>query len=94
MIRGNWLAFIMFVAVTPIAIIGGFVLKLGDPLTMIGVGTGLTLIDLGYRWRSRPQEGWLMEKKYGGYLVFFPIWIVGLLIILLNILVGLGLISP
>ena len=50
MIQGNWTALIMFVAVSPIALIGGLILKLSDPIKMIAIGFALSLTDGLYRW--------------------------------------------
>jgi hypothetical protein len=93
MIRGNLLGLGMIVAVSPIALIGGFVLKLGDPITMSCVGLGLTGLDFGYRFRARPATGWLMDKQFGGYLYFIPVWIFGLFVIGLNVAQALSLIN-
>ena len=86
MINGNTLGLMMFVAVSPVAIIGGFLLKLPDPITMSGVGITLTLIDLIMRVRARPAEGWLFEKRFGGYLLFAPVWIIGICVVILNVI--------
>lgn len=85
LIRGNLLGLIMVVAVSPIALIGGFILKLGDPITIACVGIGLIVIDLIVRFRSRPSEGWLLQKQFGGTLFFLPTWIFGIIVIGLNV---------
>lgn len=91
--RGNVLGVIMFVIGGVIAGIGGLVFKLGDAPIMIMVGVALFLMDMVIRLRVRTQPGWLMSKQLGGYFFFIPVWLLGLLVIALNIINGLGLLS-
>lgn len=91
-IRGNALGLAMFVVGGVIAGIGGFVFKLGDAPIMIMVGVALFIMDLIIRLRVRNQTGWLMSKQLGGYFFFIPVWLLGILVILLNIANGLNLI--
>lgn len=86
MFQGNVLGLIMFVAVSPIALIGGFFLKLPDPIVMSCVGIALIIFDLVIRLRDRPKEGWLFEKQFGGYLFFAPVWIFGIFVVILNVI--------
>ena len=92
-IRGNALGIAMFVIGGVIAGVGGFILKLGDAPIMIMVGVALLLMDLIIRWQVRNQAGWLMSKQLGGYFFFVPVWILGILVIIINILNGLSLLS-
>ncbi|WP_339375568.1 hypothetical protein [Pseudanabaena sp. UWO311] len=85
LIRGNILGLLMFVAVSPIALIGGFLLKLADPITMCCVGVALVAIDLLVRFRSRPSKGWLTQREFGGTLFFLPVWAFGIVVVCLNI---------
>jgi hypothetical protein len=85
LIRGNILGLIMFVAVSPIALVGGFILKLADPITMSCVGGSLIAIDLLVRLRSRPSKGWLIQREFGGTLFFLPVWAFGIVVVCLNI---------
>lgn len=82
---GNGMGLIMFVAVSPLALIGGLILKLGDPLTMSCVGFALLVIDLIVRVRSRSSSGWLLARKFGGVLFFLPVWMLGIVVIVINI---------
>ena len=91
--RGNVLGVIMFVIGGVIAGIGGLVFKLGDAPIMIMVGVALFLMDMVIRLRVRTRPGWLMSKQLGGYFFFIPVWLLGLLVIALNIINGLGLLS-
>jgi hypothetical protein len=84
MIRGNILGLIMFVAVSPIALIGGFLLKLPDPITMSCVGGALVAIDLLVRLRSRSSKGWLIQREFGGTLFFLPVWAFGIVVFGVN----------
>ena len=92
-VRGNALGLIMFVIGGVIAGVGGFIFKLGDAPIMIMVGVALFLMDMIIRLRVRNQAGWLMSKSLGGYFFFVPVWILGILVIILNILNGSGLLS-
>lgn len=85
-LQGNLLGFGMFVATALIVVIGKFVLKLPDVIVMSSVGAGLVLIDLIFRLLNRAAKGWLMGKQFGGYLYFTPVWIFGIIIILINII--------
>ncbi|MBN8657853.1 MAG: hypothetical protein J0M11_19130 [Anaerolineae bacterium] len=92
-VRGNALGVIMFIIGGVIAGVGGFIFKLGDAPIMIMVGVALFLMDMIIRLRVRNQAGWLMSKTLGGYFFFVPVWILGILVIILNILNGSGLLS-
>jgi hypothetical protein len=92
-VRGNALGVIMFIIGGVIAGVGGFIFKLGDAPIMIMVGVALFLMDMIIRLRVRNQAGWLMSKSLGGYFFFVPVWILGILVIILNILNGSGLLS-
>ncbi|MFM7599749.1 MAG: hypothetical protein ACKO7R_00885 [Pseudanabaena sp.] len=85
MVRGNMLGLVMMVAVSPIALIGGFLLKLKDPITMSAVGCGLVIVDLIFRARFRSTSGWLFQREFGGALFFLPVWILGLVVIAINL---------
>lgn len=93
-IRGNALGLAMFVVGGMIAGVGGFIFKLSDAPIMIMVGVALVLMDLIVRLRVRSQPGWLMSKQLGGYFFFVPVWILGIIVIIINVLTGLNLISP
>lgn len=84
-VRGNVLGFAMMVASALVAGVGGLVLRLADPLVMMGVGLALVLMDLLIRWRSRSTAGWLTQRQLGGYLFFAPVWVVGILVIVINV---------
>ena len=90
-IRGNALGLVMFIIGGLIAGVGGLVFKLGDAPIMIMVGIALFLMDAVIRLRVRNQPGWLMSKQLGGYFFFIPVWLLGILVIILNILNGLNL---
>ncbi|MBN8658158.1 MAG: hypothetical protein J0M11_20665 [Anaerolineae bacterium] len=92
-VRGNALGVIMFIIGGVIAGVGGFIFKLGDAPIMIMVGVALFLMDMIIRLRVRNQAGWLMSKSLGGYFFFIPVWILGILVIILNILNGSGVLS-
>lgn len=92
-VRGNALGVIMFIIGGVIAGVGGFIFKLGDAPIMIMVGVALFLMDMIIRLRVRNQAGWLMSKSLGGYFFFVPVWILGILVIILNILNGSGVLS-
>jgi hypothetical protein len=84
-IRGNWLGLGMFVASGIIALIGGFFLKLSDVITMISVGIFLTVLDLAFRLIINKQENKLFGKETGGFFFFVPVWILGIIVVIINI---------
>lgn len=84
-IRGNALGLAMIVVTGAIAGIGGLVFKLADALVMISVGIALIVMDMLIRLRSRPAPGWLTNSQFGGFLFFVPMWGVGLLMIIVNL---------
>lgn len=90
MIRGNWLGFAMFAAGGIVAAIGGLVLRAGDTKTMIGVGAALFVLDATFRLWHREGPNWVFSKTGGGYFFFVPVWLLGLLVIILNALIGAG----
>ncbi len=85
-IQGNKLGLLMFVICGLVAGGGGFLLKLPDVVTMIGVGLALFLMDIIVRFRSHGFPNWLMSKEVGGYLYFIPAWIGGIVVIAINII--------
>ena len=85
-IQGNMLGLLMFVTCGLVAIAGGFILKLPEIVTMIGIGSALMLMDIVVRLRSRSLPNWLMSKEVGGYLYFIPAWIGGIVVIIINII--------
>ena len=86
MIQGNLIGFGMIIVTALIVVIGVFVLRLPNFVVMISVGVALTIIDLIFRLLNRQNEGWLMGKKFGGYLYFIPVWIFGFVVIAINII--------
>lgn len=78
----------MFIMGGVVAGFGGLLLKLPDAVVMIGVGLALILADAIFRLRSRPEPGWVTSKELGGYFFFLPVWILGVLVVILNIING------
>lgn len=85
-IQGNLLGFLMFIAGGVIAAVGSLLLKLPNAPVMIAIGMALTGMDLFLRTRERDKQGWLTQKQYGGYLYFMPVWIFGVVVIVVNII--------
>jgi hypothetical protein len=84
-IRGNGLGMAMVVATGLIAGLGSLVLKLSDALVMLAVGVALIAMDLIVRLFYRQVPGWLMKREYGGYFFFVPVWILGVVVIAVNL---------
>jgi hypothetical protein len=84
-IYGNGLGLLMFVVCALPALVGGLLLRLPDPIVMGFVGVTLIAMDMVVRIRNRKQTGWLMKKELGGYLYFIPVWIFGVVVIIINI---------
>lgn len=90
--RGNWLGLGMFVVVGGlVAFLDGFVLKPGDTIMIIAVGAAPAVADVAFRVVNRANPKGLFGKETGGNFFFFvPVWILGLLVVLLNSLIGAG----
>jgi len=85
-IQGNVLGLAMFVLAAIFVAIGSFVLKLPDWTVMITAGGVLTVADLIFRVLQRRSSDWLMAKNPGGYLYFVPVWLFGLVVVVINII--------
>ncbi|MBL8120631.1 MAG: hypothetical protein JNJ78_24120 [Anaerolineae bacterium] len=86
MVNGNLLGLFMFIVCGSIALVGGLFLRLPDPVIMISIGLALICMDLIIRLRNRLQDRWLFGKQTGGYLFFIPTWIMGIIVIIINII--------
>lgn len=89
-VNGNALGIFMFMLCGLVAGVGGGILRLSNPVVMFGVGLALLLMDGITRWKQRTQRGWLWREKLGGSLFWLPVWILGILVMLLNVLIGIG----
>lgn len=92
-IRGNWLGLIMFVASGLVALICGYFLKLGDAKTMTAVGAALVVMDLAFRLIMAREGNRFFGKNTGGYFLFIPVWLLGLLVFGGNLLRVFGVIK-
>jgi len=86
MIQGNLIGFLMFIVAAVVIAICYFVFKLPDTFVMIAGGATLIVVDLAMRLVKSKEKGWLMSKNYGGYLYFAPVWIFGIIVIIINII--------
>lgn len=86
LIQGNLVGFGMFIISAVFVAIGSLILKLPNPVVMITAGSVLILIDLILRFLKRNNPGWLMGKGFGGYLYFAPVWVFGVIVIIINII--------
>jgi hypothetical protein len=84
-IRGNALGLAMVVATGAIAGLGSLVFHLADALVMGAVGIALIVMDLLIRLRFRAAGGWLTKSEFGGYFFFVPMWVLGIVIIIVNV---------
>lgn len=75
----------MFVTCGLIAAAGGLLLRLSNPIIMMSIGLALIVMDLLIRLKRRGARRWLLRDTIGGTLFAIPVWIVGILVILLNI---------
>lgn len=85
-IQGNLAGFGMFILAAIVIAFGYFVLKLPDTIVMISGGAALIAVDLILRVLKSKNEGWLMGKRFGGYLFFAPVWIFGIIVIIINLI--------
>jgi hypothetical protein len=80
------LTVILIVASALVAGVGSLLLRLGDALVMGSVGVAMILMDLGVRLLWRRESGWLTKKHLGGFLYIVPVWVVGIVVIGVNVL--------
>lgn len=76
----------MFIFSAIFVAIGTLLLKLPDWIVMITAGVVLIVTDFIFRVLQKKQANWLMAKNLGGYLYFIPVWIFGLVVIVINII--------
>ena len=86
MLRSNYWGIGMFVVAGLLAGLGSVAFKLADAPVLIGVGASLILMDLLLRLRSRYVQRWLLNGEAGGYLLAIPVWIVGVVVVVANLL--------
>gem|GEM_PF-842026 len=92
-VSGNALGLAMFITCGLIAAAGGFLLRLSNPfllrlsnpIVMMSIGLALIVMDLLVRLKRRGARRWLLRDTTGGTLFAIPVWIVGVLVILLNL---------
>jgi hypothetical protein len=84
--RGNLIGLGMFVIGAVIVAVGSLILKLPDAVVMISVGVALSIIDLALRFSKRKHQGWLTRELYGGYVFFAPVWVFGIIVVIVNII--------
>ena len=84
-VSGNALGLAMFITCGLIAAAGGFLLRLSNPIVMMSIGLALFVMDLLIRFKRRGARRWLLRDTTGGTLFAIPVWIVGILVILLNL---------
>lgn len=82
--QGNLAGFGMFVLAAIVIAVGYFALKLPDSVVMMAGGAVLILIDMILRFLKRANQGWFWRKEFGGYLFFAPVWIFGIIVVIVN----------
>jgi hypothetical protein len=80
----------MFAVGGIVAAVAGFLLKAGDAKTMIAVGATLVLVDAAFRVSGRGEPNWVFSRTSGGFFFFLPVWVLGVLVVTLNALIGAG----
>jgi hypothetical protein len=85
-VQGNLRGFGIFIISGIVVAIGYFLLKLPDVAVMIAGGITLIAVDLVLRLLKKNEKGWLMSKNFGGYLYFAPVWVFGIIVIIINII--------
>lgn len=84
MIRGNGWGIAMVVVGGVLGGMGSYFLKLKDSQALIILGAAWVLMDMIVRLRSRYQPRWLLNRQAGGFIWHIPVWIFGLIILLIN----------
>ena len=87
-IRGNMLGIALFVIAGLLAGLLSLVFKRPNATTLIGVGLFLLVVDLLIRAASRSKKGWLFQHKLGSYLFFVPVWVLGIIVVIVNVVSG------
>ena len=90
-IRSNGWGLGMFVMGGVIAGVSSFVFKIADAPVLMGVGMALIVSDVIVRARFRTQPRWLFQGQYGGQLFFIPMWALGLIVFVANLVPALRL---
>jgi hypothetical protein len=85
-IQGNLRGFGIFIISGAVVAISYFLLKLPDFAVMISGAVTLIVVDLILRLMKKNEKGWLMGKNFGGYLYFAPVWIFGIIVIIINVI--------
>jgi hypothetical protein len=80
-VNTNGLGLALIVLGGVIAGMGLAVLKLGDAVVMLAIGSAVIVADLIIRFRSRPLQGWLWGAEYGGNFFYLPMWGIGIIAI-------------
>ncbi|MCP4418541.1 MAG: hypothetical protein GY805_18130 [Chloroflexi bacterium] len=86
MTRLNILAAIFLLVSAPIGLLLQHIIAPGnDAVTVLISATMMTLLDFGYRFRNEQYRGKLkwVSMKAGAYLVIFPLWGWGLLLVVI-----------
>ncbi len=86
MIRGNGWGIAIVVVGGLLGGMSSYFLKLKDPQALIILGTAWVLMDLIVRLRFRYQPRWLLNRQAGGFLWYIPIWVFGLVILVVNMI--------
>lgn len=84
--NGNLVGFGMVVLTALLIALPGYLLKLPNSTVMIGVGVLLVVADFVIRLLNRERERWLFSSQTGGYLFFMPVWIFGIVVIVVNVI--------
>ncbi len=77
----------MLASTIVIVILGTSVFAMQDQLLMMLVGAVLILGDMALRLRKRGLDKWLTRPDAGGHLFSVPVWIVGAVLFVINLIV-------
>ncbi len=84
MIRGNGWGIAMTVTGGLVGGMSSYFLKLTDPQALMLLGAAWILFDGGLRVSRRRHTRWLFSRQTGGWLWYVPVWVIGLVILLIS----------
>lgn len=86
MIRWNGWGFIIVGVGGLLGGMSSYFLRLQDPQALLILGTAWIVMDVIVRLRSRYHPRWLLNRLAGGHIWYAPMWVLGLVIVLVNAL--------